>query len=61
MKKHKAHKRELKPKMKDQIGDTFHHGKPINDRVKYNYKNHWLDEEMEEIIPYKSKKKKKTA
>ena len=60
MRQQKPHKKELKPKIKDQIGDTMHHGKQSNDKVKYNYKNHWLDEELEEIVPIKVKKKKKT-
>jgi hypothetical protein len=60
MKRLKTHKKELKPKMKDQIGDTLHHGKPLTDKIKYNHKNHWLDEELEEEVPVKIKKKKKT-
>lgn len=59
MKKHRTHRKDFTPKIKDQIGETFYHGKPIDDKVKYNYKNHWLDEEMEEVIPYKIKRKKK--
>lgn len=59
MKQHSTNKKSIKPKTKDQMGDTFHHGKPSNDKVKYNHKNHWLEEEFDEIVSYKSKKKKK--
>ncbi len=55
----KMHKKDLKPKMKDQIGDTIYHAKPSNNKVKYNHKNYWLEAEMEEIVPYRMKKKKR--
>ena len=59
MKKHNTHKKDLTPKEKDQIGDTMHHGKSTNIKVKYNHKNHWLEEDEEEEVPHKVKKKKK--
>ena len=60
MKGHNSDKKGLKPKTKNQTGETFHHGKLSNDKVKYNHKNHWLEEEFEEIVSHKLKKKKKT-
>ena len=54
----KLHKKDLKPKLKDQIGDTIHHGKSKDDKVKYKHKNHWLEEEDDDDIPLKVKKKK---
>ena len=54
----KMHKKDLKPKQKDQIGDTIHHGKLTNDKVKYKHRNHWLEEDVDDDIPLKVKKKK---
>jgi len=61
MKAFKTHKREARPKVKDQIGETMHRAKPTNNKVKYNHKNYWLEEEMAEVVPYRMKKKKRTA
>ncbi len=55
----KLHKKDLKPKMKDQIGDTIHHGRLPNDKVKYRHKGHWLDEVENDEMPIKIKAKKK--
>ncbi|MFT4565088.1 MAG: hypothetical protein ACJA1A_003048 [Saprospiraceae bacterium] len=39
----KLHKKDLKPKMKDQVGDTIHHGKLKIAKEKYKHKSHWLE------------------
>jgi len=53
----KMHKKDFQPKLKDQIGDTMHHARSTNNKVKYNHKNYWLEEDME-VVPYRMKKKK---
>jgi len=54
----KQHKKDLKPKIKDQVGETIHNRKPKRKKVKYDHKNYWLEEEMEEIVPFRIKKKR---
>ena len=44
----KKHKKELTPKMKDQIGDTIHHGKNKIIKEKYKHKNHWLEQDEDD-------------
>ena len=41
----KKHKKELQVKMKDQIGETIHHGKSKITKEKYKHKNRWLEED----------------
>lgn len=52
----KLHKKDLKPKMKDQIGDTIHHGKIIKDKQKYKHKSHWLEQEDDDDLDLPSYK-----
>lgn len=47
----KLHKKDLKSKMKDQNGDTLHHGKLPNDKVKYKHKNYWLEQGDDDYVP----------
>jgi len=54
----KMHKKDFKVKMKDQIGDTIHRGRSTKTTLKYNYKNYWLEEELNDVIPVRLKKKK---
>lgn len=58
MKSKKFHKKELAPKQKDVIGDQMHKAKVNNEKVKYKHKNHWLEDE-EDDVPVKSTTKKK--
>lgn len=51
MKNKKNHKKELTPKLKDQIGDTIPHAKKRNDKIKYRHKNHWLEDEDDYVLP----------
>lgn len=51
MKDKKNHKRESKPKLKDQIGETIHHGKKRTEKIKYRHMNHWLEDEDDYIPP----------
>ena len=46
----KKHKKEENPKMKDQIGDTIHHGKLKNTKEKYKHKSHWLEQEDDDDL-----------
>lgn len=55
MKSRKENKRSLKPIKKDEIDETFSHGKKRNDKVKYKHKNHWLAEEDDDYTPPKYK------
>ena len=57
----KKHKKDFTPKMKDEIGDTLHHGKLPTDKVKYKHKSHWLEENDDEDLPVKMKAKKKKS
>lgn len=41
----KPHKKDLKTKMKDQIGETIHNGKLPKAKEKYKHKNHWLEQD----------------
>ena len=45
----KKHKKDFIQKVKDQIGDTMHHGKPLTGKEKYKHKSHWLDQEDDDF------------
>ena len=57
----KLHKKDLKPKMKDEIGETIHHGRISKDKIKYKHKNHWLEEDDDLPIKVKPKKKREIS
>lgn len=59
MKKQKPTKKLNSSKEKSQDYDVHLHGKPVNDKVKYKHKNHWLEEDLEDDVSFKVKKKKK--
>ena len=46
-------------KSKNLGGISHSQGRSSNHKEKYNHKNHWLNEELEEDISFKIKKKKK--
>ncbi len=47
----KKHKKELNTKLKDQVGDTIHHGKTKNTKEKYKHKSHWLEQDDDLELP----------
>ena len=53
----KLHKKDLKPKQKGQTGDSIQPKKTIS-KEKYDHKNHWLEEDMDDVVPVRKKKKK---
>jgi len=57
MRQRKIHKKDNKPRRKDNIGDTFYHGRPLQDKVKYRHMNKWIEEEENEIVQMKKRRK----
>lgn len=55
MKSNKGDKRTQLKKTNDQSGKTNHHGKKTEKKMKYNHKNHWLeqDDDFYEMPKYK--------
>ena len=56
MRQNKVHKKDQRPKRKDNVEDRFHHGRPNTNKVKYRHKYHWLDEEEVDIVNIKIKR-----
>ena len=58
MKTKKPTKKQNNSKGRAQDNDVHLRGKLGNDKVKYKHKNHWLEEDMENEVSFKVRKKK---